>query len=115
MMRLSENKLAQTMKKRRSALKITQQELAEATDINRAMIGRIEREEYIPSIPQLEAIAENMKFDFIDVFADDERPAFVMAMRGKNLDAKERGGVNALLKMMLAAKQQIIMSGTLEK
>ncbi|UUM58690.1 nucleotide sugar dehydrogenase [Streptococcus suis] len=46
----------------------SQQELAHATGINRAMISRIEKGDYIPSIPQLERLAQVLEFDLATLF-----------------------------------------------
>ena len=49
---------------------MTQQSLAEATGINRALISRIEKQDFIPSIPQLEQLGEVLGFEPDSVFAD---------------------------------------------
>ena len=49
---------------------MTQQALAEATGINRALISRIEKQDFIPSIPQLEQLGEVLGFEPDSVFAD---------------------------------------------
>ena len=54
MKRLSLVDLAETIKNNRTEKGITQEQLCEKTGINRNMIGRIERMDYIPTIPQLE-------------------------------------------------------------
>ncbi|HFR3770967.1 TPA: nucleotide sugar dehydrogenase [Streptococcus suis] len=46
----------------------SQQELAHATGINRAMISRIEQGDYIPSIPQLEKLAQVLDIDVFSLF-----------------------------------------------
>ena len=53
MKRLSLVDLAETIKNKRTEKGITQEQLCEKTGINRNMIGRIERMDYIPTIPQL--------------------------------------------------------------
>ena len=37
---------------------MTQQSLADATGINRSLISRMEKEDFLPSIPQLEQLGE---------------------------------------------------------
>ena len=44
--------------------------LAEATGINRVLISRIEKQDFIPSIPQLEQLGEVLGFEPDSVFAD---------------------------------------------
>lgn len=42
---------------------MTQQSLADATGINRSLISRMEKEDFLPSIPQLEQLGEVLGFD----------------------------------------------------
>ena len=51
---------------------LTQVQLAEATGINRAMIGRLENSDYIPSIDQLQRLGENLGFEVTDLFVEEE-------------------------------------------
>ena len=50
---------------------MTQQALADATGINRALISRLEKEDFLPSIPQLEALCEALGFEPDEVFVDN--------------------------------------------
>ena len=68
MKKLSSNLLIDNVTTRRKAKGLTQAELAEATGINRSMIGRLENGEYIPSIEQLQALAEVLGFEVTDLF-----------------------------------------------
>lgn len=52
----------------RKAKGFSQQELAHVTGINRAMISRIEKGDYIPSIPQLEKLAQVLDFEIFSLF-----------------------------------------------
>lgn len=70
MHKFSQVLLAETMMKQRKNLSITQAELAKLTGIHRAMISRIENETYIPTISQLEALADALHFDIIDFFIE---------------------------------------------
>ena len=54
MRKLSSVILADLVTSKRKEKSMTQQSLAEATGINRALISRIEKQDFIPSIPQLE-------------------------------------------------------------
>lgn len=54
--------------KKRKQLGYSQQKLANATGINRAMISRIEKGDYIPSIPQLEKLAQILNFEIFSLF-----------------------------------------------
>lgn len=73
MKKLSLDKLADTISINRKKLKITQQDLADKTGINRSMISRIEASDYIPSIDQLQAIAEVLDFEPVDLFIEEKK------------------------------------------
>ena len=49
---------------------MTQQSLADATGINRSLISRMEKEDFLPSIPQLEQLGEVLGFEPTDVFTN---------------------------------------------
>ena len=71
MKKLSIEKMAKTITNNRKSLKLTQAQLADKTNINRAMISRIENSEYTPSIDQLQAIAEVLGFEVVDLFEEE--------------------------------------------
>lgn len=71
MKKLSIEKMAATITNNRKNLKLTQAQLADKTNINRAMISRIENSEYTPSIDQLQAIAEVLDFEIVDLFEEE--------------------------------------------
>ena len=72
MKKLSVRKMADTIIAKRKAKKITQAQLAEMTGINRGMISRLESCDYTPSIDQLQAIAEALDFEVVDLFEDEK-------------------------------------------
>ena len=71
MKKLSTSLLATLVAAKRKEQKLTQQELADATGINRAQISRLEKEDYLPSIPQLEQLGETLGFEPDEVFVDN--------------------------------------------
>ena len=71
MKKLSTSLLANLVATKRKELKLTQQDLADATGINRAQISRLEKEDYLPSIPQLEQLGETLGFEPDEVFVDN--------------------------------------------
>lgn len=73
MKKLSLDKLADTISINRKKLKITQQDLADKTGINRSMISRIEASDYMPSIDQLQSIAEVLDFEPVDLFIEEKK------------------------------------------
>ena len=72
MKKLSVSKMSDTVISKRKEAKMTQAQLAEATGINRGMISRLESCDYIPSIEQLQSIAEVLHFEVVDLFEDDK-------------------------------------------
>lgn len=70
-MEFSRKLLAEAIKEKRKKLNLTQEELSERTKINRLMIGRMEREEYIPTIEQLLRLSETLCFDISSLIQND--------------------------------------------
>ncbi|MFD2728415.1 nucleotide sugar dehydrogenase [Enterococcus camelliae] len=64
----SSTTLANLLVTKRKKLQMTQQDLADKTDINRALISRIEKETFVPSIPQLEKLGQVLSFEPETVF-----------------------------------------------
>ena len=71
MKKLSQSLLADLVATKRKEQNMTQQVLADATGINRALISRLEKEDFLPSIPQLEALCEALGFEPNEVFVDN--------------------------------------------
>ena len=66
MKRLSQEKMVDLVKSLRKSKELTQEQLSVETGINRQMIGRLAQCEYMPSIPQLEKLAEVLGFSVPD-------------------------------------------------
>lgn len=60
--------IASTVKEYRNKLGMTQLEVAKAAKLNRATVSRIEAAAYMPSIDQLQSIAEILHFDITNLF-----------------------------------------------
>ena len=73
MKKLSQVLLADTISRLRKEQSMTQQELAEKTGINRSLISRIEKKDFMPSIPQLEALGEALGFEPYDMFTESRQ------------------------------------------
>ena len=71
MKKISYKKMADTIIAKRKEQQLTQNQLAELTGIHRGMISRIENLDYIPSIDQLENIAQTLHFEVIDLFEEE--------------------------------------------
>ena len=70
MKKLSVKLLADTVSAYRKEKNITQKQLSELTGINRAMISRLEKEDFLPSITQLEALGEVLGFEPVSMFVE---------------------------------------------
>lgn len=70
MKKLSQSLLANLVTNRRKEKHMTQQDLADITGINRSMISRLEKEDFIPSIPQLEQLGVTLDFEPQTLFVD---------------------------------------------
>ncbi len=71
MKKLSQSLLANVVNSKRKEMHLTQQELSEKTGINRTLLSRIEKQDYLPLIPQLEALGDVLGFELEDVFAKE--------------------------------------------
>lgn len=71
MKKISYKKMADTIIAKRKEQQLTQNQLAELTGIHRGMISRIENLDYIPSIDQLENIAQTLHFEVSDLFEEE--------------------------------------------
>lgn len=72
MKKLSQSMLADTVAEKRRAMNMTQQELADKTGINRAQLSRLEQQDFMPSIPQLENLAEVLGFEPSSLFINSD-------------------------------------------
>lgn len=106
---LSAGKLSKTVSELRNKKNLTQAELGERTNLHRIMIGRIEREDFIPSIVQLEALANVLEFEITDMFVEKEQSQSFKALRSESMNEAEKNGVDTLLSMMFALRQQILL------
>lgn len=70
MKQLSLSKLAEIIIANRKKKSLTQQQLSDITNINRATISRIEAKDFLPSIPQLESLSQALNFDITDLFIE---------------------------------------------
>lgn len=72
MKKLSKSFLANLVIRQRKANGMTQQELANATNINRALISRLEKQDFVPSIEQLEQLGEVLGFEPTSAFINKD-------------------------------------------
>lgn len=71
MKKLSIDALSNTMITTRKKQGLSQVQLSELTGINRLTIGKIEKKEHVPSIDQLQSLAEALAFDITDLFTEE--------------------------------------------
>lgn len=71
MKKLSLSLLASTVADTRKVKKMSQQQLADLTGINRGMLSRLEMQDYYPSIQQLEALGEVLGFEPISMYVEE--------------------------------------------
>lgn len=108
MKRLSQEKMVDIVKSLRKTKELTQEQLSAETGINRQMIGRLEKCEYMPSIPQLEKLAEVLGFSIPDLFVENE-PTVYTAYRSSSMSKEEKVGADHMFEMMMASKQQLLL------
>ena len=71
MKKLSQSLLTKLVISSRKEKNITQIQLSELTGINRSMLCRLEADDYIPSIPQLEKLSQVLDFDITSLFIEE--------------------------------------------
>ena len=98
MKRLSQEKMVEIVKQLRKTKDLTQEQLSVDTGINRQMIGRLEKREYMPSIFQLEKLAEVLGFDITDLYVENE-PMVYTAYRSSSMSEEEKEGVDHMFEM----------------
>lgn len=107
MKKLSKKKLVSTIAECRRSMGITQAELAGKTGINRGMIGRIEKNDYIPTISQLQSIAEVLNFEITDLFEEEIKPLADVAGRRYNIAVAGTGYVGLSIATLLAQHNHV--------
>ena len=109
MKKLSISKLVDTVIRERKAKGLTQVQLAEATGINRAMIGRLEKSDYTPSIDQLQKLGEILGFEVIDLFTEEEKevPSAAALDKKYNIAVAGTGYVGLSIATLLAQHNHV--------
>ena len=107
MKNISKEIIASTVKEYRNKLGMTQLEVAKAAKLNRATVSRIEAASYMPSIEQLQNIAEILHFDITNRFKPEKQqnnkvlPKYTIAVAGT-------GYVGLSLSTLLAQHNKVI-------
>lgn len=74
MKKISQKIIANEVINGRKRQGLTQQQLADKTGINRALLSRLETEDFMPSIPQLEILGKVLNFDIAKLFTESNKP-----------------------------------------
>jgi len=111
MKKLSRKKLAEVILTKRKEKQLTQAQLSELTGINRSMIGRIENQEYMPMIDQLQKLGEVLGFEVVDLFIEDSISTTTNPMmldRKYNIAVAGTGYVGLSLATLLAQHNHVV-------
>ena len=103
----SQEKLSETIKKLRKKKGFTQAQLSEATGINRAMISRIEKNDYIPTISQMEALAQVLGFEPVELFLEAELREEKAVLPPRTIAVAGTGYVGLSLAVLLAQHNHV--------
>lgn len=106
-------RLAETVQKARKEQELTQQDVQELTGINRLLIGRIEKGDFLPSLPQLNTLAEKLHFSVTDLIEENAEENAFYAMRGEAKSQDETEGVDKLFSMVSFLKSQMLLRSKL--
>ena len=101
MKKLSRQLLADTILKKRKSKKLTLNDLSERTGIHRATISRIEKQDYTPSIEQLESLSGVLEFEITDLFVVD-KPAGLKLSKKYKIAVAGTGYVGLSIATLLA-------------
>ena len=104
----SKEHLVKAVTTQRKANKLTQAQLAEATGINRAMIGRIEKGTYLPSIEQLEALGGVLGFEPADLYVENAPKTSHATLPKRTIAVAGTGYVGLSLAVLLAQHNHVV-------
>ena len=109
MRKLSAQKMVDTVIRLRKEKGFTQVQLAEATGINRAMIGKLEKGNYVPSIEQLQYLGSVRGFEVVDFFVDEAEvvPGNVVPEKAYNIAVAGTGYVGLSIATLLAQHNHV--------
>ena len=105
MKHLSNERLAETVARRRKALKLSQATLSAQTGINRSLLSRLESGDYSPSVDQLLALSGALGFAPAEVIVDDA--ATPPAVGPKRIAVAGTGYVGLSLALLLAQHNDV--------
>ena len=106
MKRLSTELLAKAVVTKRKAAKLTQEELAKKTGINRSILSNIETNRFVPSVAQVEALAEALGFEPTDLYVAETKNAFTVEKK-YNIAVAGTGYVGLSLAVLLSQRNKV--------
>lgn len=107
MKKLSQQKLAELITRKRQEKKLTLEKLAAATGIPSDLIYRLESGDYIPSIPQLEQLGDILNFDIEDIFTCSSTNQNVSSSSPLNIAVAGTGYVGLSIAILLAQHNHV--------
>ena len=88
---------------------MSQEELSEATGINRTMIGRIERQDYLPTIRQLESLIDVLGIDYDSILEEEPEAADrTPAMEPHRIAVAGTGYVGLSMAVLLSQHNHVV-------
>lgn len=108
MKKLSSSLLAKLVIDARKEKKLSQQQLADLTGMNRAMLSRLETMDYIPSIPQLESLGKVLNFDPASLFVNGATSESLEKCSPLNIAVAGTGYVGLSIATLLAQHNHVI-------
>ncbi len=108
MKKLSTTKMVDTITTKRKNKNLSQAQLADITGINRGMISRLESSDYTPTIDQLQALAEALDFEVVDLFEEEKKTANASVLNKKyNIAVAGTGYVGLSIATLLAQHNHV--------
>lgn len=107
MKKLSLSLLAEIVTSKRKEKKMTQRELGEATGINRSLVSRIEKKDFIPSIPQLENLGNVLGFEPDTLFVNSNATHKMESPSPMNIAVAGTGYVGLSIATLLAQHNHV--------
>ena len=99
--------LADTVIRQRKEKHMTQKQLSELTGINRAMISRLEKKDYQPSIQQLETLGEVLNFEPVNLFVEEKELCTAKSHEPMNIAVAGTGYVGLSIATLLAQHNHV--------
>lgn len=107
MKKISINRLASAVSDGRKKKNLTQQQLSDEVNINRATLSRLESANFMPSIQQLESLSDALDFDITTLFVDDDKPNQFKSVSPLNIAVAGTGYVGLSLAVLLSQHNHV--------